>query len=179
RDSAVSSAQWGRAVPSYLQDKCQQAFRTRSLMKIFAHLLAKIDNACMPHLSAERPLRTPDLLREFCGLMLEVLRKAQELSARETSKREAPQSPRAIQSRGYFIYRMKLESTEAVFLVFCLGVFRGRLEMSWPGTLGFSAGVWVTRTSPSAGLRSSACVHPSLPASICFSTYTRESFYDL
>ncbi|XP_026880247.2 neuromedin-U isoform X2 [Electrophorus electricus] len=103
-------------------------------------LLNQIDNACMPHLSAERPLRTPDLLREFCGLMLEMLRKAQELSARETSKRpnsaafsddtstvfhpllqlmpqlhsrrrrktdplEAPQSPRAIQSRGYFIYR--------------------------------------------------------------------------
>ncbi|KAL6486122.1 hypothetical protein MHYP_G00055140 [Metynnis hypsauchen] len=50
-------------------------------------LLNLIDNACSSYLSAEQPLRTSDVLRDFCGLMLGVLRKSQELAAREPSKR--------------------------------------------------------------------------------------------
>ncbi|KAI4890011.1 hypothetical protein NFI96_010864, partial [Prochilodus magdalenae] len=40
-------------------------------------LLNQIDNACSSYLSAEQPLRTSDVLRDFCGLMLGVLRKSQ------------------------------------------------------------------------------------------------------
>ncbi|KAL7888045.1 hypothetical protein AOLI_G00030190 [Acnodon oligacanthus] len=50
-------------------------------------LLNLIDNACSSYLSAEQPLRTSDVLQDFCGLMLGVLRKSQELAAREPSKR--------------------------------------------------------------------------------------------
>ncbi|XP_017543083.1 neuromedin-U isoform X3 [Pygocentrus nattereri] len=96
-------------------------------------LLNLIDNACSSYLSAEQPLRTSDVLRDFCGLMLGVLRKSQELAAREPSKRflfhytkangagmsdgtEEMQGPGAIQSRGYFLYRPRngRRSTEYV-----------------------------------------------------------------
>ncbi|XP_072552276.1 neuromedin-U isoform X2 [Salminus brasiliensis] len=96
-------------------------------------LLNQIDNACSSYLSAERPFRTSDVLRDFCGLMLEVLQKSQELSAREPRKRflfhytkpngagvtdgtEDLQGPGAIQSRGYFLYRPRngRRSTEYV-----------------------------------------------------------------
>uniref|UniRef100_A0A8B9JWU1 Neuromedin U n=1 Tax=Astyanax mexicanus TaxID=7994 RepID=A0A8B9JWU1_ASTMX len=50
-------------------------------------LLNQIDNACTSYLSAERPFRTSDILQDFCGLMLEVLRNSQEFSAHEPRKR--------------------------------------------------------------------------------------------
>uniref|UniRef100_A0A3B1KCE6 Neuromedin U n=1 Tax=Astyanax mexicanus TaxID=7994 RepID=A0A3B1KCE6_ASTMX len=104
-------------------------------------LLNQIDNACTSYLSAERPFRTSDILQDFCGLMLEVLRNSQEFSAHEPRKRssvfhpllqlipqlhsrrrrrveshEDMQGPGAIQSRGYFLYRPRngRRSTEYV-----------------------------------------------------------------
>ncbi|XP_066533905.1 neuromedin-U isoform X2 [Hoplias malabaricus] len=96
-------------------------------------LLNQIDNACSSYLSAERPLRTFDIRRDFCSLMLGVLQKSQDMADREPSKRflfhytkpngaglndgtEYLQGPRAIQSRGYFSYRPRngRRSTEYV-----------------------------------------------------------------
>ncbi|XP_037394060.1 neuromedin-U isoform X4 [Pygocentrus nattereri] len=51
-------------------------------LALFALLLL-----CAAPLCPEQPLRTSDVLRDFCGLMLGVLRKSQELAAREPSKR--------------------------------------------------------------------------------------------
>ncbi|XP_076872327.1 neuromedin-U isoform X7 [Brachyhypopomus gauderio] len=104
-------------------------------------LLTQIIKVCTSQLSAERPLRTQDGLQDLCGLMLEVVRTAKELPVRDTSKRstvfhpllqlmpqlhsrrrrrtaplEELQSPRTIQSRGYFLYRPRngRRSTEYV-----------------------------------------------------------------
>ncbi|MCJ8743565.1 hypothetical protein PDJAM_G00095630 [Pangasius djambal] len=101
-------------------------------------LLNQIDNACSSLLPEERPLRTLDTLWDLCDLMQGVLQKPQELAAREPTKRSTvfhpllqliPQlhsrrrrrvasheTPRMIQSRGYFLYRPRngRRSTEYV-----------------------------------------------------------------
>ncbi|XP_058234669.1 neuromedin-U isoform X2 [Hemibagrus wyckioides] len=90
-------------------------------------LLNQIDNVCSSLLPEERPLRTLDTLWDLCDWMQGVLTKAQDPEARETTKRSTvfhpllqliPQlhsrrrrrvasheTPRLIQSRGYFLYR--------------------------------------------------------------------------
>ncbi|XP_062858558.1 neuromedin-U [Trichomycterus rosablanca] len=47
----------------------------------------QIDNVCLSFRSEEQPLRMYDLLQDLCGVMLGVLQKTEDLSARETSKR--------------------------------------------------------------------------------------------
>ncbi|XP_058234670.1 neuromedin-U isoform X3 [Hemibagrus wyckioides] len=81
-------------------------------------LLNQIDNVCSSLLPEERPLRTLDTLWDLCDWMQGVLTKAQDPEARETTKRflfhytkpntglpEGTETPRLIQSRGYFLYR--------------------------------------------------------------------------
>ncbi|KAM9435819.1 neuromedin-U isoform 2-T2 [Clarias gariepinus] len=90
-------------------------------------LLNQIDNACSSLLTEERPLGTLDTLWDLCDLIQGLLQKSKELAPRETSKRSTvfhpllqliPQlhsrrrrrvvpheTPRTIQSRGYFLYR--------------------------------------------------------------------------
>uniref|UniRef100_A0A673NBK3 Neuromedin-U-like n=1 Tax=Sinocyclocheilus rhinocerous TaxID=307959 RepID=A0A673NBK3_9TELE len=49
--------------------------------------------------------QTSDVLEDLCFLMLGSLQKSEEITARETSKRDDLQGPGRIQSRGYFLYR--------------------------------------------------------------------------
>ncbi|XP_073673087.1 neuromedin-U-like isoform X3 [Garra rufa] len=68
-------------------------------------LLTQITDLCSFYLSADPSFRTSDVLEDLCFLMLGSLQKSQEVTARETSKRDDLQGPGRIQSRGYFLYR--------------------------------------------------------------------------
>ncbi|KAB5539721.1 hypothetical protein PHYPO_G00092320 [Pangasianodon hypophthalmus] len=107
-------------------------------------LLNQIDNACSSLLSEERPLRTLDTLWDLCDLMQGVLQKSQflfhytkpntglpdetstvfhpllqlipQLHSRRRRRVASHETPRTIQSRGYFLYRPRngRRSTEYV-----------------------------------------------------------------
>ncbi|XP_052442817.1 neuromedin-U-like isoform X3 [Carassius gibelio] len=68
-------------------------------------LLTQITDLCSFYLSADPSFRTSDVLEDLCFLMLGSLQKSEEITARETSKRDELQRPGRIQSRGYFLYR--------------------------------------------------------------------------
>ncbi|XP_059369514.1 neuromedin-U isoform X3 [Carassius carassius] len=68
-------------------------------------LLTQITDLCSFYLSADPSFRTSDVLEDLCFLMLGSLQKSEEITARETSKRDDLQGPGRIQSRGYFLYR--------------------------------------------------------------------------
>ncbi|XP_043093525.1 neuromedin-U isoform X1 [Puntigrus tetrazona] len=68
-------------------------------------LLTQITDLCSFYLSADPSFRTSDVLEDLCFLMLGSLQKSEEITARETSKRDELQGPGRIQSRGYFLYR--------------------------------------------------------------------------
>ncbi|XP_058612371.1 neuromedin-U isoform X4 [Onychostoma macrolepis] len=68
-------------------------------------LLTQITDLCLFYLSADPSFRTSDVLGDLCFLMLGSLEKSEEVTARETSKRDDLQGPGRIQSRGYFLYR--------------------------------------------------------------------------
>ncbi|XP_016335598.1 neuromedin-U-like isoform X2 [Sinocyclocheilus anshuiensis] len=68
-------------------------------------LLTQITELCSFYLSADPSFRTSDVLEDLCFLMLGSLQKSEEITARETSKRDDLQGPGRIQSRGYFLYR--------------------------------------------------------------------------
>ncbi|XP_010870551.1 neuromedin-U isoform X5 [Esox lucius] len=67
-------------------------------------VISQLEDMCSSYLSKDLPFRTPNVLGEFCLLVL--FQKSKDMKAHDNpTKRNDLQGPGAIQTRGYFIYR--------------------------------------------------------------------------
>uniref|UniRef100_A0AAQ4QLT6 Neuromedin U C-terminal domain-containing protein n=1 Tax=Gasterosteus aculeatus aculeatus TaxID=481459 RepID=A0AAQ4QLT6_GASAC len=68
-------------------------------------LLSQVDAVCSSYFSAGHKFWASDVLGELCVSML--VQKSKELMLQELSKRAEVQGPGGVQSRGYFLYRVR------------------------------------------------------------------------